>query len=258
VIVKKTQKVYRDDDSSSSSSSTSSSSSDSESTQSRKHHHHLAVGHLRGPHSVISSIKQHLPHIDHRHHHHHSHHSHHHHTPSHQSSSGLSSAEFDQSRFSERSSSHKPHAAASSTVIVERPVIVDPSFPSSSEKTYTVSEFPSSVVSETKIVKETTTVIPNEPTSTKSSRSSSNTFATSVSDKSTAKMGKYDSHYNEYEASGTFVDEHGSISDVPFRSKELPTYKSQTISSVHAPKATTFTIPCNAMIFTSSMSDDYK
>jgi hypothetical protein len=202
---------------------------------------------------VISSIKHHLPHVDHRHHqhHHHQHHSHHHHTPSHQSSSGRSSSEFDHARFSEHTSTHKPsHAPA---VFVERPVVIDTTYPStstsSSEKTYTVDEFPAPVVSETKVIRETTTIIP-EPISvaTKSSKSStSGTSATSLSEdkQSTAKMGKYDTQYNQYEAS-VYADEHGSVSDAPYRTKELiPSYKSATISSVHAPKASTFTIPCH-------------
>jgi len=181
---------------------------------------------------VISSIKQHLPHIAHRQH-----------AQSHHSSSGHSSSEFEQSLLGSQQSTHKPHHPAS-VVHVERPVIVDAHYPSSSsERTYVSSaKFPTSVVSETKIVKETL-VVP-EPTTSTSSKSS-HTSSASASDKS-SKMGRYDQTINEFEISAGHAHyDEASVSDLPYKTKEYPSYKSQTISSVHVPKATTFTIPCH-------------
>jgi len=184
---------------------------------------------------VISSIKQHLPHIGH----------HHHHAQSHHSSSGHSSSEFEPSLLGTQQSTYKPHRTAA-LVQVERPVIVDTHYPSSSSgKTYVSSDkFPASTVSETKIVKETL-VFP-EPTSTSSSSKSSRTSASaSISDKS-SKMGRYDQTINEFEitAGNAHFDE-ASVSDLPYKTKEYPSYKPHTISSVHSAKATTFTIPCH-------------
>jgi hypothetical protein len=58
-------------------------------------------------------------------------------------------------------------------------------------------------------------------------------------------MGKYDA-YDSYgeTAHGNHYDDRASVSDVAYRTKEY-SYKAGPISSVHAPKASTFTIPCH-------------
>jgi translation elongation factor P/translation initiation factor 5A len=58
-------------------------------------------------------------------------------------------------------------------------------------------------------------------------------------------MPKYD-NYDNYDAPQNYTDDHGSVSDAPYtKAKDSYPYKSSHISSVHAPKASTFTIPCH-------------
>jgi hypothetical protein len=216
---------------------------------------------------VISSIKQHLPHLPHGHK-----------THSHSSASASSehSSEFDQSRHhtSAHHSVPKPHSSSSGSVVtVERPH-VDAFYPatSSSNKTSTYSNEsrpvpPPVIVSETKIIKEIHTVLPAHAKSSTSlkktvsipdSKSSSSSSASSISDDDASsvissnndnknKMVKYDS-YDSYENShaghGHHHNDRSSVSEVEYKVKEYKT-GGGPISSVHAPKATTFTIPCH-------------
>lgn len=220
---------------------------------------------------MISSIKQHLPHLPHL-------------TKAHSHSSASSSSdhssEFDQSRHHISAHSvHKPHSSSSGSVVtVERPH-VDAFYPatasSSSAKTSTYSNEsrpvpPPVIVSETKIIKEIHTVLPAhaKPSSTlkrtvsipdsKSSSSSSSSSASSISDDASSivsthnnnnnnknTMAKYDS-YDSYETSHAGHGHHNdrsSVSEVEYKVKE---YKAAgPISSVHAAKPSTFTIPCH-------------
>lgn len=192
---------------------------------------------------MISSIKSHLPHLPHigrdQHHHHQSHHSHHSH--------------------SRPSSSHSEHSTykPSSSVRFDRPEVVY----KHSEKIYEVDNRPQSVVSETKLFKETEIIpesiqISDSSTSSSSSsslsdksfdKSSSDKFSEKFSDKSSNKMGKFDFEY-EHSSHGHGGQGHGNVEydmvTEVYKNKDYSNGSSH-ISSAHAPKSSTFTIPCH-------------
>lgn len=131
-----------------------------------------------------------------------------------------------------------------------------------SDKTYSIKALPAppsaaTVVSETKVVQETHhTVLPvlRPKSSVKCLKArsvvahNSDNNCSSLSDTSsvsTDTMGKYDNYDYENTQSHNY-DDRASVSDVAYRTKEYPSYKAVgPISSVHQPKATTFTIPCH-------------
>jgi hypothetical protein len=200
---------------------------------------------------VISSIKSHLPHLPHigRDHHSHSH-------------SRPSSSHSELSAYS----TYKPSHQSSSSVHFERPEV---SY-KRTEKVYEVDNRPQSVVSETKVIKETQ-IIPESvklSDSSASGSSSSSSSSSSLSDKSfdkssakfsdkssdksaSYKMGnKFDFEY-EHSSSGHGGHgghghgnlEYGMVTE-SYKNNDYNNGHSH-ISSVHAPKSSTFTIPCH-------------
>lgn len=163
----------------------------------------------------------------------------------HPSSSDRSTASYSDESYSGKSFSDKSYS--------------DKSY---SDKTYSIKALPAppsaaTVVSETKVVQETHHTVlpvlrPKPSVKCVKARSvvshSADNNCSSVSDTcsaSTDTMGKYDNYDYDNTHSHNY-DDRASVSDVAYKAKEYPSYKPVgPISSVHQPKATTFTIPCH-------------